>query len=74
MLVILSGTMIRGTQIKDKTFSSTKTKQGRPRAVIHLARGRLDQQSSTGQFSASPEAPILGLEHREFSDSPDPSL
>jgi hypothetical protein len=40
---LLSGTMIRGTQIKDKTFSSTKIKQGRPRAVIRLTQGRLGQ-------------------------------
>jgi hypothetical protein len=34
---LLSGTMIRDTQIRDKTFSSTKIKQGRSRAVIRLA-------------------------------------
>jgi hypothetical protein len=70
----VSGTMIRGTQIKDKTFLSTKTKQGRPQAVIRLTRGRLGQQSSTGRFSALPEAPIQGLKHEEFFDSPNPSL
>jgi hypothetical protein len=55
---LLSGTMIRGTQIRDKTFSSTKIKQGHSRAVIHLTRGRLSQQPSTSRFSTSPKAPI----------------
>jgi hypothetical protein len=50
----LSGTMIRGTQIMDKTFSSTKTKQGHPQAVIRLARDWLGQQPPTDRFSASP--------------------
>jgi hypothetical protein len=73
-LLQVSGTMIRGTQIINKTFSSTETKQGHSWAIIRLARGRLDKQPSTGKFSASPEAPIQGLGREKFSDSPDLSL
>jgi hypothetical protein len=58
----------------DNTFSSTKTKQGRPRAVIRLTWDRLGQQPSIDRFSASSEAPIQGLGRRKFSDSLDPSL
>jgi hypothetical protein len=66
--------MIRGTQIRDKTFSSTETKQGRLRVVIYLAQGRLGKQPSTGKFSALPEALIQGLGRGKFSKSPDPNL
>jgi hypothetical protein len=62
--------MIRGTQIRDKTFSSTETKQGRLWAVIRLARDRLGKRPSKGKFSTSPKARYKVLDAESFPTRP----